>query len=115
MFLDMDGNLKEIPKKKKGRKLSRKKFSDTIAKLMQENTDKYCLFYSKNGIVYRAANCSKECINDFIMYNKQLELENTIYQCIDLYFYQEECDDQQDLLDKIIEELNNKQDKDQDD
>lgn len=106
MLLDLNGNKKDDSQETRSdKKISKDEFIRRFQNLMDNFSEHYCLFYCKNGVMYRISNASETQIHDFITYNKQIELENIIYQCIDNYFYCEDCEDELELLDKIFEDI----------
>lgn len=121
MLLNLDGSPKEVTKKKKKKdsKLSHEKMVNAIKKIMISNTESFCIFYTRDGYDYKVTNCFPERIDEYIKGYQKENLETTVFECLESYFYGHEEDEeileQQEFLEKLIEELNRKNHDDEED
>lgn len=123
MILDMNGNLKEIPKKnKRNNKLTSEKLVIEVGSLLEKNADNFFVFFCKEDIKYQVKNCTGEQMSELIDELKTIKLRESVFEWLDDYFYGDytekreedlEIIKQQEIIEKLIQEhFKNKNDKD---
>lgn len=124
MLIDMNGNLKKIPKKnKQNEKIAPHDLVIKISELLKDNTDSFFVFFTNQNLSYDIKKCTRDEMSKFIDLMQTDKLKLTIYDCLDAYFYEEdyqtiesnEINKQQEFIEKFIKEYINKDNDDKED